>query len=266
MLSIVPPLQLLIHSKLSESDIEIIDSYEIISSELERIKEAHDTRCKQEAIRIIDKICRRTFLQLIHYPFYNNGAPYYKLGQHINRLRHKYCYLNNPDKTSLDKSHFIWGIMSVFNFFDTYYSLIDLCEAIVFIGDYTYIRKVQTRQLIHFAYYGTYTSEEQEDIYDFVTGAVTAVRIGACDFSIQHGELVVNSEMVWVFSLPYIINSPETDQISLSLVSMFILTEYKKQYLFGFILRQIKYLSTRKKYEFFSIFNESQLGEMIDQL
>ena len=136
----------------------------------------------------------------------------------------------------------------------------------MFIGDYTYIRKVQTRQLIHFAYFGTYSLEEQDNIYNFVTGAVTSVRVGACDFSIQHGELVVNSEMVWVFSLPYIVNSPETDRISLSLVSMFILTEYKKQYSFGFILRQIEYLSTRKKYEFFSIFSEIQLSEMIEQI
>ena len=117
MLSIVPSLQILAKNNLCNEDIRIIDSYEIISGELERIKEAHDTRCKEEAIRIIDKICRRTFLQLIYYPFYNTGAPYYKLGQHINRLRRKYCYLNNPEKTGLDKSHFIWGIMSAFNLF-----------------------------------------------------------------------------------------------------------------------------------------------------
>ena len=169
---------------------------------------------KEEAIRIIDKICRRTFLQVIHYPFYNTGNSYYMLGRHINRLRRKYCILNNPDDYRVEKSHLIWGIMSVFNLFIKDTSIIDLCETILFIGDYTYIRKVQVRQLIHFAFYSIYSLEEQDEIYNFVTGVTSSVQIGACIFRIQHGELVVNSEMVWVFTLPYIVNSPETDNPS----------------------------------------------------
>lgn len=266
MISIVPSLQLLAKKKLCNEDIKIIDSYEMISSELERKEQVYDRQCKEEAIRIIDKICRRTFLQLLHYPFYNTANLYYMLGRHINRLRRKYCILNNPDDYRVEKSHLIWGIMSVFNLFIKDTSIIDLCETILFIGDYTYIRKVQVRQLIHFAFYSIYSLEEQDEIYNFVTGVTSSVQIGACIFSIQHGELVVNSEMVWVFTLPYIVNSPETDRICASLTIMFILTEYKKQHTFGFILRQVEYLSARKKYEFFSIFTKEQLGGMIDQL
>ena len=266
MRNIIQPLELIAYKCLSDIEVQTIKSYEIIKYDLERKYAKYTDERRNEAIRVIDKICRRTFLQLLHYPFYNTGNSYYMLGRHINRLRRKYCILNNPDDYRVEKSHLIWGIMSVFNLFIKETSIIDLCETIVFIGDYTYIRKVQVRQLIHFAFYGIYSLEEQDKIYDFVTGATSSVQIGACIFSIQHGELVVNGEMIWVFTLPYIVNSPESDRICASLTIMFILTEYKKQHTFGFILRQVEYLSARKKYEFFSIFTKEQVGGMIDQL